>query len=548
MLQESPSDSPSTPLEEKNESKKPSVLSFMPEIRKEFVTKLEWKSSLDPFTFGSFKSQSWKDLEEGKETATVAQAHKFTTQPLQIQTSIATMSPSDAPAKATKSVSRSSKAGIQFPVGGIARFPIASHYTQRIGSGTSRKIDKALSLLHSVCKMFDEMPQRDVISWIELIVAYTRKGDINSVQNLFDELPLMDKVAWTAMVIGYAQIMGFPEELFADAGILAIEYADFDGIERLALVTGGEIASTFDNPESVKLGHYDLIKEIMIGEDKLIHFSGVAMGQACTIVLRGASNHVLDEAERSLHDALCVLSQIVNDSMVMAKELDELARKTPGKKSLAIEAFSRALLAIPTIIADNAGLDSAELISQLHAEHQKGGCTAGIDVITGFVRDMDERGISEAFKVRQAVLLSATEADEIILRVDEIITCAPRRRKDRIIRKQFGHLLLKPTSPQHEPKEETPHKHIGFLSDVAGPKGTQLEIVCGVFGYMKVLSTCFMSFAHAGNDVSNAIGPLAGDEVTSVSEQLFQAYDIAAFFNLPVILVCKVNHYGMGIG
>ncbi|GJM93766.1 hypothetical protein PR202_ga10353 [Eleusine coracana subsp. coracana] len=83
-------------------------------------------------------------------------------------------------------------------------------------------------------------------------------------------------------------IYNFPEELFADAGILAIEHADFDGIERLALVTGGEIASTFDNPESVKLGHCKVIEEIMIGEDKLIHFSGVEMGQACTIVLRGA--------------------------------------------------------------------------------------------------------------------------------------------------------------------------------------------------------------------------------------------------------------------
>lgn len=107
------------------------------------------------------------------------------------------------------------------------------------------------------------------------------------------------------------------------------------------------------------------------------------------------SHHVLDEAERSLHDALCVLSQTVNDSrvllgggwpeMIMAKEVDELAKKTPGKKSHAIEAFSRALLAIPTIIADNAGLDSAELIAQLRAEHQKEGSNAGIDVITGSV-------------------------------------------------------------------------------------------------------------------------------------------------------------------
>ncbi|KAI3464744.1 hypothetical protein Pfo_021407 [Paulownia fortunei] len=237
-------------------------------------------------------------------------------------------------------------------------------------------------------------------------------------------------------------IYNFPEELFADAGVLAIEHADFDGIERLALVTGGEIASTFDNPESVKLGHCKLIEEIMIGEDKLIHFSGVEMGQACTIVLRGASPHMLDEAERSLHDALCVLSQTVNDSrvlfgggwpeMVMGKAVDELARKTPGKRSHAIEAFSRALVAIPTTIADNAGLDSAELVAQLRAEHHKEGSTAGIDVISGSVGDMSELGISEAFKVKQAVLLSATEAAEMILRVDEIITCAPRRREDRM--------------------------------------------------------------------------------------------------------------------
>lgn len=237
-------------------------------------------------------------------------------------------------------------------------------------------------------------------------------------------------------------IYNFPEELFADAGILAIEHADFDGIERLALVTGGEIASTFDNPESVKLGHCKLIEEIMIGEDKLIHFSGVEMGQACTIVLRGASFHVLDEAERSLHDALCVLSQTVQDSrvilgggwpeMLMAKQVDELARRTPGKKSLAIDAFAHALRAIPTIIADNAGLDSADLVAQLRADHQDEDTKTGIDVITGAVGNMEKLGIFEAFKVKQAVLLSATEAAEMILRVDEIISCAPRKREDRM--------------------------------------------------------------------------------------------------------------------
>ncbi|XP_039683900.1 T-complex protein 1 subunit beta [Medicago truncatula] len=150
------------------------------------------------------------------------------------------------------------------------------------------------------------------------------------------------------------------EELFADVGILAIEQADLDVIERLALVPDGEIASSFDNPESVKLGLCGLIKEIIIGEDILIKFSGVAMGQACTIVLRGASHHILDEAERSLHDAVCVLSQTVNDSRLL------LGGRWPEMEKVSCNGGG----IFPTTITDNAGLDSAELISQLRDEHQ----------------------------------------------------------------------------------------------------------------------------------------------------------------------------------
>ncbi|GMF01071.1 unnamed protein product [Ambrosiozyma monospora] len=109
-------------------------------------------------------------------------------------------------------------------------------------------------------------------------------------------------------------IYDWPEQLFTDANINSIEHADFDGVERLALVTGGEVVSTFDNPEKVKLGHCDLIEEVIIGEDIMTKFSGVAAGQACTIVLRGATEQLLDEAERSLHDALSVLSQTTTET------------------------------------------------------------------------------------------------------------------------------------------------------------------------------------------------------------------------------------------
>ncbi|KAJ3049270.1 T-complex protein 1 subunit beta [Rhizophlyctis rosea] len=233
-------------------------------------------------------------------------------------------------------------------------------------------------------------------------------------------------------------IYNWPESLFADAGIMAIEHADFDGVERLALVTGGEIASTFDHPDLVKLGHCDLIEEIIIGEDRLIKFSGVAAGEACTIVLRGATIQLLDEAERSLHDALCVLSQTVKEprtvlgggcaEMLMAKAVDEVAVATSGKKAIAIEAFARALRQLPTILADNAGYDSSELVSQLRAAHHEGKATYGLDMYNGEIADVRKLGVTESYKLKRQVLLSASEAAELILRVDDIIRTAPRQR------------------------------------------------------------------------------------------------------------------------
>lgn len=117
--------------------------------------------------------------------------------------------------------------------------------------------------------------------------------------------------------------------------------------------------------------------------------------------------------------------------MLMARAVDELALTVPGKEALAIEAFSRALRAIPTIIADNAGYDSSELVSQLRALHytQKVGCEQGLDMERGITGNMRELRITEAYKSKLQVVVSAHDAAEMILRVDDIIRCAPRQRK-----------------------------------------------------------------------------------------------------------------------
>lgn len=131
---------------------------------------------------------------------------------------------------------------------------------------------------------------------------------------------------------------------------MCIEHADFDGVERLSAVTGADILSTFNDSTGFgnKLGHCDLVEEIMIGEDKLIQFKGCKETGACTIVMRGANMHILDEAERSIHDALCVLTQAVensdfiygggNSELQCVNNILEVARKESGKRALAVEA------------------------------------------------------------------------------------------------------------------------------------------------------------------------------------------------------------------
>lgn len=126
-------------------------------------------------------------------------------------------------------------------------------------------------------------------------------------------------------------------------------------------------------------------------------------------MLRGATRQILDEAERSLHDALCVLTQTVKETrtvygggcseMLMANAIQKQALETPGKEAMAMEAFAHALRQLPTTIADNAGYDSSNLVSALRAEHAKGNQTAGLNMDTGEVGDMVELGITESYQV-----------------------------------------------------------------------------------------------------------------------------------------------------
>ncbi|CAL1217249.1 unnamed protein product [Candida parapsilosis] len=286
---------------------------------------------------------------------------------------------------------------------------------KKFGVGQPKKVENARILIANTSMDTDK------------VKIFGAKFKVDSTSKLA-ELEKAEKVKMKAKVdkirnydinvfINRQLIYDYPEQLFTDAKINTIEHADFDGVERLALVTGGDVVSTFDNPASTRLGHCETIEEVLIGEDSFLKFSGVAAGEACTIVLRGATDHVLEEAERSLHDAL---------SMLMAKAVDEAAANETGKKALAIEAYSRALRQLPIILADNAGYDSSELVTKLRSAIYNGISTSGLNLNDGTVANMRELGVVESYKLKKAVVNSATEAAEVLLRVDNIIRAKPR--------------------------------------------------------------------------------------------------------------------------
>ena len=144
---------------------------------------------------------------------------------------------------------------------------------------------------------------------------------------------------------------------------------------------------------------------------------------------------MLDEADRSIHDALCVIASMMKEKrtvlgagcseILMAAAIEVEAKKTPGKVSLAMDSFAHALRQIPMILAQNAGLDAPEVVANIRAAHAQGKKTYGLDINNRGIGDIEKLGITESFKVKRQIVISASEAAEQILRVDEIVKCPP---------------------------------------------------------------------------------------------------------------------------
>jgi len=244
---------------------------------------------------------------------------------------------------------------------------------------------------------------------------------------------MVEKVATSGASVLVCQkgIDDVAQHFLAKKGITAVRRASEKDMEKLAKATGAKVVTNVEDLKAGDLGFAKLVEERKIADDKMTFIEGCNDPKAVTILVRGGTERIVNEAERSIHDALCVVRDVVRDPRVvvgggaveveLASQMKRWAEKLSGREQLAVLAFAEALEAVPTTLAENAGLDPIDIIVALRARHEKGEKTAGVDVFDGKVKDMAKLDIYEPVAVKEQILKSATEAATMILRIDDVI-------------------------------------------------------------------------------------------------------------------------------
>jgi thermosome len=244
---------------------------------------------------------------------------------------------------------------------------------------------------------------------------------------------MVDKVVKSGATVLFCQkgIDDVAQHYLTKAGIFAVRRLKKSDIENLARATGGNIVNSIDAITKKDLGTAGLVEERKISGDEMIYISKCKNPKAVSIIVRGGTEHVVDELERAIHDALMVVSVVVEGKKIVAGggapetelslQLRRYASQEGGRIQLAIEAFSAALEIIPRTLAENAGLDPIDTLVGIRAAHEAGKKTFGLDVDAGKPADMLKAGVVEPLRVKTQAISSAAEAAVMILRIDDVI-------------------------------------------------------------------------------------------------------------------------------
>jgi chaperonin GroEL (HSP60 family) len=244
---------------------------------------------------------------------------------------------------------------------------------------------------------------------------------------------IADKVIKSGATVVFCQkgIDDLVQHFLSKAGIYAARRVKQSDIEKLSMATGAPILSSLDELNKNELGYAGLVYEQKVGNEDLTYIQDCRNPKAVTLLIRGGTEHVVDEVERAMTDALGDIKAAVKVGKVVAgagaaemevsKELMAYASKLSGREQLAVEAFANAIEVIPRTLAENAGLDPIDMLTDLKAKHDKKEKWAGIDVFSGKVVDAWKANVIEPLKIKTQAVSSASEVAELILRIDDVI-------------------------------------------------------------------------------------------------------------------------------
>jgi len=304
-----------------------------------------------------------------------------------------------------------------------------------VHSGMPKKVEKAkIALLDAAL----EIEKTEISAEIRIRDPNQMKAFMDQENKMLQEMVEKIKAAGANVVFCQKGIDDMAQHFLSKEGILAARRVKQSDMEKLARATGGRIVTNLTDLRLQDLGVAGIVEERRLGEDKMVFVEKCKDPRSVAIIIRAGLERMVDEAERAMTDALSVVSDVIETNKIVAgggavevevaKGLRNYATNVGGREQLAIEAFANAIEVIPKTLAENAGLEPIDILVDLRSAHEKPeGQYKGVNVFTGKVENMREKGVVEPLVVKEQAVKSATESASMILRIDDVIASTKPR-------------------------------------------------------------------------------------------------------------------------
>ena len=276
-----------------------------------------------------------------------------------------------------------------------------------------------------------EVKKTEIDAKIEITDPSQLHAFLDEEENMLRKMVEIVKKSGATVLFCQKGIDDLAQHYLAKEKIYAVRRVKKSDMEKLAKATGANLVTKLDDLKNSDLGDAKLVEEKKIAEDRMTFVTGCKNPKAVSVLIRGGTEHVVDDIDRSLNDAISVVSIAIEDgklvtgggstAMEIAMKLREHAASVGGREQIAMDAFASALEVVPTALAENAGLDPIDVLIELRSAHKSGKKYAGINVFTGKVVDMRKEKVLEPIRVGRQAISSATDAAVMILRIDDVI-------------------------------------------------------------------------------------------------------------------------------